>query len=115
MSKEDHMILQRFRAATIITDALEEAVIAGRLTQSYVNHCYKQLSHIFNDKNFRNRKNPNGKQPNKDELVNILRIVYGHKPIKTPGPKPGEVDNVHVYAKKEKRKFGDKARRNSGE
>lgn len=116
MTRVEYQAFQALRAANIVTDALEEAIFDGRLKRSYVNHLYRQLSSVWNMKSLRNKKIPKSQQLSNAELEQVLKILFNKQKPNIPGPKPGEVDNVTVFPKKEsvvktKKKLGDNIRR----
>ncbi len=118
MSRKEYQKLQATIAAQLITDVLEDAIVEGKLKASFVNHLYKQMGYIWQNKLFLAQRLTGNQRLSQDEYAIITKALFDKQPANIPGAKPGEVDNVHVYSKDNGvkfkntgRKFGDKVRR----
>jgi hypothetical protein len=92
-----------------IFDALDNLVATGQQTRYSVNNTLRKLANILNMPDFVSAKNLDMSQLTGEEfelIQGILRskkelqkLVFAKKKVRIPGPKPGEVDNVTVFAR----------------
>lgn len=115
MNRKEYRKMQGIIAAEVITSALEDAIVEGRLKTSFVNMLYRQMAFIFDTKEFVPQRLPKSQRLTPEEYETIMALLFKKTPAPIPGPKPGQVDNVTVYSKSNtvvtKHKFGDKVRR----
>lgn len=108
MRKGERKDLVRIRIADAITSGIEDAVAEGLLTSIDASKAYKKLAYFFKHDDYL----PGCRSPlTAHEYETVMSMLFKKTRAPIPGVKPGEVDNVHVYAKKDKRTFGDKVRR----
>jgi len=95
-----------------IFNALDELVHRGEQTRYEINNTLRKLANVLNMPDFVSAKNLDMSQLTGEEfelIQSILRskkelqkLLFAKKKVNIPGPKPGEVDNVTVFARVKK-------------
>lgn len=104
--KERQLYLQLF-VGDLITNALEEAEYAGKLTRSEVSHLYRKLARILAIRDLLPGRIPLEERLTAGEIDALSHMIMARKVVNIPGPLPGEDQKV-VHIDHGRRKFGDK-------
>lgn len=114
MKKGEYNDYVRIQLGYAVTDGIENAVAEGRISVRAARRFYKRMAYskILDGDHILPRTYPPGNRLTPEEAEACLKILFNKKRMNIPGPKPGEVDNVVIFPKSEKKNtFGDKVRR----